>query len=87
MVTIENADGQNLAITLGKELINYVPKYKNLSIFVINNLQPKIIQFNLSEINLIATESWYDIITETQIDIHNNKLYLDPYQTVWITNK
>ncbi len=26
-------------------------------------------------------------LTETQIDIHNNKLYLDPYQTVWITNK
>ena len=62
-------------------------KKRTQSIFVINNLQPKIIQLNLSEINLIATESWYDIITETQIDIHNNKLYLDPYQTVWITNK
>ena len=46
-------------------------KKRTQSIFVINNLQPKIIQLNLSEINLIATESWYDIITETQIDIHN----------------
>ena len=34
-------------------------KKRTQSIFVINNLQPKIIQLNLSEINLIATESWF----------------------------
>jgi sucrose phosphorylase len=57
------------------------------SIFAITNLtsQGKFLQ--LADLNLIEVEQWCDLISGSQILSHQSELRLDPYQTVWITNK
>jgi len=41
----------------------------------------------LADLNLIEVEQWCDLISGSQILSHQSELRLDPYQTVWITNK
>ena len=43
---------------------------------------------DLTSLNLINTENWFDILSKgnTKIESKNNKLKFLPYQTIWITN-
>jgi sucrose phosphorylase len=41
----------------------------------------------LHDINLISTNNWYDILKNKKIKNINSEIVLQPYQTVWITNK
>jgi sucrose phosphorylase len=61
--------------------------YRDQSIFCINNLSDRTQKLHLSAINLVDTESWYDLISETPIENIYTKLTLKPYQSVWLTNK
>ncbi|GHE97367.1 sugar phosphorylase [Thalassotalea profundi] len=56
-------------------------------IFCISNVtdQPQLLP--LSELNLIITESWYELITDSEITELTQELTLLPYQSVWISNK
>lgn len=56
-------------------------------IFCISNVtdQPQLLP--LSELNLIITETWYELITGTEIAELTQELTLLPYQSVWISNK
>jgi sucrose phosphorylase len=56
------------------------------SIFCVSNIsdQPKALP--LSELNLIVTESWFELINKREITELTHELILAPYQTVWISN-
>ena len=56
------------------------------SIFCISNItdQPQVA--TLSDINLIETEDWQDLIGGEQYVSRDGLLQLAPYQTVWISN-
>ena len=56
------------------------------SIFCISNItdQPQVA--TLSDINLIETEDWQDLIGGEQYVSRDGLLQLQPYQTVWISN-
>jgi sucrose phosphorylase len=41
----------------------------------------------LSDINLIENHLWYDLIAAAPITPATDQLLLDPYQTIWISNK
>jgi hypothetical protein len=41
----------------------------------------------LVELNLIATESWGDLLTGTRYDNLEGEIVLEPYACVWITNR
>lgn len=59
---------------------------RSQSIFCLSNvtLEPQTI--NLSDINLISTDEWRDLISgESYADL-GSQLTLSPYQTVWMTN-
>lgn len=56
------------------------------SIFAITNLQPEAARLHISEINLIDTEAWGDLIAGTLLPAGEEVVTLTPYQTVWITN-
>ena len=56
------------------------------SIFAITNLCASNKILVLSEINLIETESWVDLILNQKVDTEKAHLTLCPYQTVWISN-
>jgi sucrose phosphorylase len=56
------------------------------SIFCLSNVALTAQVINLSDINLINTDNWVDLISgETFADL-DGQLTLAPYQTVWISN-
>jgi sucrose phosphorylase len=56
------------------------------SIFCLNNVTPRTQTINLSDINLIGNERWFDLIGDGVFSDSSGQLQLAPYQTVWITN-
>ena len=57
------------------------------SIFCISNITTEEQSLLLSDINLIDNENWFDILTRETCGDQNSSLQLQPYQTLWITNK
>jgi len=41
----------------------------------------------LSDINLIVTDHWFDLISLAEFPESNETLVLKPYQVLWITNR
>lgn len=56
------------------------------SIFCVSNVTDQPLELPLSELNLIVTESWYELITDQEISELTQSIELAPYQTVWISN-
>lgn len=56
------------------------------SIFCISNITDEFQELPLSEVNLIVTDEWFDLISGDIIDDTETSLNLAPYQTVWLTN-
>ena len=56
------------------------------SIFCINNISDQPQQIRVSELNLIVTDNWYDLITGQTFNEDTQEVSLLPYQTLWITN-
>ncbi|MGY8843060.1 MAG: alpha-amylase family glycosyl hydrolase [Burkholderiales bacterium] len=57
------------------------------SVFAITNLTSTAKRLQLADLNLIEIESWRDLIGGARLLSHQSEMGLDPYQTVWITNK
>ncbi|TWX69974.1 alpha-amylase family glycosyl hydrolase [Colwellia sp. C1TZA3] len=57
------------------------------SIFCVSNVSDQAIILPLSELNLIITEAWIELITAVKITELSQEITLSPYQTVWIANK
>jgi sucrose phosphorylase len=55
------------------------------SIFCISNISAQPQQLNLTEINLIELDNWSDLISGE--DCNGPFMLLEPYRTVWITNR
>lgn len=56
------------------------------SIFCIHNISDQEQTVFMSDINLIATDQWQDLLTGMEIDEQNQKVLLKPYQCLWISN-
>ncbi len=59
---------------------------RSQSIFCINNISDQPQQVLLSDINLIETDSWRDIIAGEPVEPGVEALDLQPYQTIWLSN-
>ncbi len=57
------------------------------SIFSISNISNQSQPLSLADINLIATDSWMNLINQELIPSINRTLQLQPYQTLWISNR
>lgn len=57
------------------------------SIFAITNLTSQGKFLKVADLNLIEVEQWYDLISGLQVLSCQSEIRLEPYQTVWITNK
>lgn len=57
------------------------------SIFSLNNISSRQHHIPLSDINLIDTEDWYDLISGQHIALDAEAIDLAPYQTVWLSNR
>jgi sucrose phosphorylase len=56
------------------------------SIFALNNVSDQIQHVPLSEINLIDTEDWVDLISGKPLDMMTADIVLAPYQSIWLSN-
>jgi sucrose phosphorylase len=56
------------------------------SIFCLNNITDQEQEVSLSSLNLIITDTWYDLLSGTEILEGQSSLQLAPYQSVWLTN-
>jgi sucrose phosphorylase len=41
----------------------------------------------LSDLNLIGTDSWIDLISKRIINLEDLECKLTPYQSLWVTNE
>lgn len=57
------------------------------SIFCISNVSNETVPLQMSDINLISTDTWYDLLTEEAMPEWTECYTLAPYQTLWISNQ
>lgn len=60
--------------------------HREQSIFALNNVSDTRQTLLLSDINLIDTEEWMDLIRGEPLDTSGDTLVLEPYQCVWLSN-
>lgn len=60
---------------------------RDQSVFCIHNISNEVQQVALSDINLIGTDSWVDLISGMAIDDLSGSITLKPYQSVWLSNQ
>ncbi|MGS2720220.1 sugar phosphorylase [Paraglaciecola aestuariivivens] len=56
------------------------------SIFCISNITSENQMIRLTDLNLIGTDQWYDLISKQSINLQDNQCELSPYQSMWISN-
>jgi sucrose phosphorylase len=59
---------------------------RDQSVFCIHNISNEVQQVALSDINLIGTDHWQDLISGMTIDDLSGSITLKPYQSVWLSN-
>jgi sucrose phosphorylase len=57
------------------------------SIFCVSNISDSVQSLNLSDINLIDNENWTDLISQLSCNQKMQSIQMQPYQTLWITNR
>ena len=57
------------------------------SIFCISNISNQEQSVRLSDINLIGIEDWIDLLGQVKINTQLQDICIEPYQTLWISNK
>ena len=74
---------------LGDEILAFWRQNLNRdqSIFAISNITNKSQQLNLTDINMTITDDWSDLISGEIIADDQSELILEPYQTVWLSNR
>ena len=60
---------------------------RSQSIFSISNITDQEQELSFHNINLISGEEWKDLISGYHLKDAGDKMILQPYQSVWITNK
>ena len=56
------------------------------SIFCLNNISSEPAELLLSNLNLIGTDDWYDLLSGKRCEDLHETLILHPYQSLWLSN-
>lgn len=60
---------------------------RDQSIFSVHNLSDEPQELRFSDLNLVSTDDWFDLISGDKFADLDTVYILKPYQSVWITNK
>jgi sucrose phosphorylase len=73
---------------LGQQLFGFWRQSidRKQSIFCINNISNETQQLRISDLNLIVTDRWWDLISGHIFDETTETINVDPYQVLWISN-
>jgi sucrose phosphorylase len=61
-------------------------RQRHQSIFCIHNITQQIKTFSLTDLNLIETHQWKDLLSDTAYSDFDDTVLLSPYQCMWLTN-
>jgi len=75
-------------LQIGKQLFGFWRQSmdRRQSIFCITNISDQPQELTLSDINLVVTDEWRDLISGESYASIDHTLTLTPYRTLWITN-
>ena len=76
-------------LQLGKRLFGFWRQSadRKQSIFCVSNITNKTRKLVLSDLNLIGTEEWRDLLSESNDKTIGDMITLKPYQTIWLSNR
>ncbi len=76
-------------LQLGSKIFGFWRQSHNREqcIFCLHNISSETLKVNLTEINLIPQDDWFDLLSNTQYTDLFGSLTLEPYQCVWLSNK
>ena len=76
-------------LQLGNQLFGYWRQSldRKQSIFCVSNISDEEQTILLSDINLIGTDNWIDLVTRDEIQLPSGFLQMKPYQVLWISNQ
>lgn len=60
---------------------------RDQSIFSVHNLSDAPQELRFSDLNLVSTDAWFDLLSGDHFADVDLVYHLQPYQSVWITNK
>jgi sucrose phosphorylase len=60
---------------------------RDQSVFCIHNVTDHAVSIPIRSINLISSQFWTDLISGQSLSMESQELNLEPYQSVWLTNK
>ncbi len=74
---------------LGHQLFGYWRQStdRSQSVFCVSNISNSEQVLGMTDLNLIITDTWYDLISGAELGDSVTEMVLKPYQTVWITNR
>ncbi len=61
--------------------------HREQSIFALHNISSQPQNIFLSDINLVDTDEWFELLSGQTLDITQDSLTLEPYQCAWISNQ
>jgi len=75
-------------LQIGKQLFGFWRQSmdRRQSIFCITNISDQPQELTLSDINLVVTDDWHDLISGDRFESIDQTLTLTPYRTLWISN-
>ncbi|MGJ8680167.1 sugar phosphorylase [Paraglaciecola sp.] len=75
-------------LQLGEQLFGFWRQSLNRtqSIFCVHNMSSEPQDLRLSDLNLIGTDTWLDLISNQPINLEDLEYQLQPYQSLWISN-
>jgi sucrose phosphorylase len=76
-------------LQLGNQIFGYWRQSldRKQSIFCVSNISDEEQTVLMSDINLIGTDNWLDLVSRQEISLSSAFLQLKPYQTMWLSNQ
>lgn len=76
-------------LQLGQQVFGYWRQSldRKQSIFCISNISKESQVIRLSDINLIGTDEWIDLLSQTPLHSQHLDITLAPYESAWISNR
>lgn len=87
--TAFHPNATQFTLQLGEKVFGYWRQSidRKQSIFCVSNISKEVQRIRLSDINLIGTDEWIDLLTQTPIHSQLQDIELGPYESAWISNR
>ncbi len=79
---LPGSDNQNKIFAFWRQSMD-----RQQNVFCVYNITDQAQRVSLSDLNLINTDSWHDLISEDKFADHSAEIELMPYRFIWLSNE